>query len=346
MIEFNYTTTSDSSVLDPPKYIKLDKIYNLILIPDNIKISPSDSILINDRPHKVALESGNIDFNNQKYTYLYIAPGFTYQYRSKYNVTINNIKYDLETAFSNKYNPKILYGLLILPDNFLYLFKDQRHITISDGLSSYKTKLINCINKYNFYMGQKNNTLLNILDSSNISSLQHINQEYQDSIFIRPLYNPNFPLGSITFDIKGVNNYCGLSIVSDNYNQKILIDPNKSFTIDNLSFGNYSINLFNKDTILYSTNITINKPITMNTPNRSSLSNFYHKKQPKKNLANLLINLPQHESFEIKGPNNFYRKFNNGYQYLQNILEGYYTITGSSYTKTLYVIKNDNNYIS
>lgn len=352
MISLDFNTTKDESLLNPPQYIQLNKIYNLIIIPyteefNNIfNIKPSDTILINNKYHKVALSSGIIILDDQKYFYFYIAPGFQYQFKSEYLIHINNTTYKLDTYFSTKYSPKILYGLLILSQNLLYLFDSQKTIMVSDGTKSYETNLISKFNKYNFYMGNKNTTILNILNSYNIKTLKLINQEYQKEIFIRPLYNPNFPLGSVTLNFKGVNNICGLSIESDKYSKKLLIDPKQIFTIDNLSFGQYSINLFTKDKLLFNQQITIDKIDNTNILSKSSLINFYIKQNPLPNKANLLINLPSHQNFEITGPDNFYKKFNSGYQYLQNIEEGYYTIITKKFNKMLYVVKNDNNYLS
>lgn len=352
MITLKYSTTKDESILDPPQYIQLDKIYNLIIIPHTeqyssvFNIKPSDSVLINGKYHKVALSSGKILLNNQEYFYFYIAPGFKYKLKSEYTIQIDESIHKLDTYFSSKYSPKILYGLLVLPENLLYLFRNHKTILVSDGSKHYETNLINSYNKYNFYMGHKNNTILDILHPNNSPILKLINQEYQNEIFIRPLYNPNFPLGSLTLTFQGVNYNCGLSIDSDKYSKKLLIDPKQTFTIDNLSFGQYTINLFTKDGLLFSKTITIDKVDKEEISSKSSITNFYIKKNPLKDKANLLINLPLHETFEIKGPDNFFKQFNNGYQYLQNISEGYYTITGKNFEKTIYVIKNDNNYLS
>lgn len=364
MIELEYSTTKDESILNPPQYLKIDKIYNLIIIPHKeeykefFDIQPSDSILINGKAHKVAISSGSIELNNQKYFYFYLAPGFKYVYGRSYNITYQNLNINLDIILSSKYSPKILYGLLILPNNFYYLFDKHKNLIVSDGQISFETKIIDIFNKYNFYMAQKNNTIINILDPSNIQTLKTINQDYQDSIFIRPLFNNNFPLGSIRFLVKGVNSMCGISIEGINYNKKLLVESNKSFLIDNLSFGNYTIQLFNKEgplvvdyvnSVLHNSSnldIGIDKINTPKNSQQSSLLNFYNRTQPSKNKANLLVNLPVNDSFEIFGPNNFNQQFSSGYQYLQNIAEGYYTIKTKNNQKSLFVVKNDNNYIS
>lgn len=352
MITLEYSTTKDESILDPPQYIKLDKIYNLIIIPNTeeykeiFNIKPSDSVIINNKYHQVAISSGKISLNNQDYFYFYIAPGFKYQFKSEYSIKVGDTTHKLDTSFSTKYSPKILYGLLILPNNFLYLFHNHKTIFVSDSTKSYETSLISAYNKHNFYMGNKNNTILDILRPNNYPTLKLINQDYQNEIFIRPLYNPNFPLGSLTLTFKGVNYNCGLSIESDKYRKKILVDPRKTFTIDNLVFGQYNINLFTETDLLFSQTIIIDKLDIPNVQSKSSINNFYTKNKPLKDKANLLINLPMNQEFEIKGPNNFYMKLNNGYQYLQNLTEGYYIVIGNNFEKTIYLIKNDNNYLS
>lgn len=363
IIDIEYISTKDYSVLNTNKFLKIDKIQNLILIPNIIEnnsffnIKPTDIVSINNTKQKVALDSGFIDLNNNSYFYFYIAPGIKQQVNKIYSLEYSGQSIKLDMTLSTNFTAKFVFGLLVLPDNYYYLYHNQKKLILSDGIVSYETQINNIINKHNFYMANKNNTLIFILNSYNFKQLQLINQKFSNNYFIKPLYNINYPLGKLQISIKGVKDKYGINIKSSKYNKNFLVDTGKPLIIDDLPFGQYTIQVYNKDGIVIigkSNEITINSNSIdieiLQSPGEqttnSSLQQFYSKNKPQQDKANLLVNLPLNESFEIFGPNNFTKQFTSGYQYLQNIDDGYYNIKTNNNTKTFYVIKNDNNYIS
>lgn len=359
MIDIGYSTTVDYTGLNPPKFVKIHKIYNTVLIPKHDVsnfIQPTDTIsfAINNKiiKQKAGLYSGSITLYNREYYYFYIIPGFSIDSNQKsYSIFIGDKQLSLNTYLDPSYSAKLINGLLILPNNFNYAFNHTNYSIILADNKNLFTHIIKQDNKYNYYMANTNNTLLYVLDERNLTSLYTINNSLED-IYIRPLFNKNYPLGSCRISSKGVSNY------------RILFGDNifrfkDSINIDNLPAGQYSIRfLDNNDnpiTINTANNTIINQDkldITINKRNRSNITQSSIVSpplldKPSPNYSNLTINLkPYTIFFELFGPHNFYRKFNKGFQILHNIIPGEYHIKSKNIDQKILVIKNDNNYFS
>lgn len=358
MIDIEYTTTSDYTKLNPPKFIKPNKILNTVLIPrESIKnpIVPTDTVtfIIGNKTikQKVGLDSGIIQLYNRYYYYFYIVPGLTYQFNNSYSISIENNIVQLNTYFDSSYSAKLINGLLVLPNNFNYAFNHTNYGIILYDNKNILTRIFKQDNKYNYYMANTNNTLLYILNNENTKSLYEINNNFQD-IYIRPLYNRNYPLGSCRISSKGVND-CRLL-----FGNNILKFKN-TISIEHLPVGKYNIRFLDKDNNLITINTANNKIINKDTleinidqkkfttTTSSSIVTTAHLDKPALGTSNLIINLkPYKTQFELIGPNNFYRKFYIGYQQLHNILPGEYHIKSKSINDKILVIKNDNNYYS
>lgn len=360
MIDIGFSTTPDYTGLNPPKFVKISKIYNTVLIPKHDVphfVQPADTISfgIDNRTikQKVGLHSGFITLYNKEYYYFYIIPGFPSDAFNKksYSIFIGDKQLSLNTFFDSSYSAKLINGLLILPNNFNYTFNHTNYSIVLANNKNLFTNIIKQDNKYNYYMANTNNTLLYILNSQNTTSLYELNNSFQDA-YIRPLFNKNYPLGSCKISAKGVSNY------------RLLFGNNifrfkDSINIDHLPAGQYKIVfLDNKD-----------NPITINTVNnniiqqdsfnisidrrqapkttQSSILTVPYLDKPDINYSNLVINLkPYHTTFELFGPQNFARKYNTGFQQLHNIIPGEYYIKYQDINVKILVIKNDNNYFS
>lgn len=356
MLNIRYSTTPDYSGLNPPQFVKILKIYNTILIPiDQIgnEIQPSDTVsfLYNKKiiKQKAGIGNGTVKLYNKEYYYFYIVPGFSSYIPD--SIILNDQSIKLNKHFDPQYQAKIVNGLLVLDNNFNYLFS---HINYAITLVNNKnifTNIIRFENKYNYYSFNTNNTLLHILNPINNACLYELNNTYSD-IYIRPLFNKNYPLGRCLISSEGVSN---IRIKIGNN----IFRFNETINIDHLPSGNYNIVFLDKDnnTIDISTlnnkswnksnfNIKIDKLVS-NQSTQSSLTEAAQFSTPKKNFSNLLINIyPYNTAFEIFGPNNYYKKFSTGYQKLENIESGIYNIKFRNTNKEILVIKNDNNYFS
>jgi hypothetical protein len=213
------------------------------------------------------------------------------------------------------------------------------------------THILKQENKYSYYMPNTNNTILHVLDTKNINLLSTIGNGLQD-LYIRPLFNRNYSLGSCNISIEGVDN-CrilfgnNISIFKDTinigylpagqYKVAFLDDKDNPITITSVNG-----NIIDQDSF----HIKIDRRLLSNQTQTSLLSKDILDK-PSPEYSNLTINLtPHNTSFELFGPNNFYRSFKKGFQQLHNIIPGEYNIKYKNITKTILVIKNDNNYFS
>jgi len=360
MIDLVFDTTNDYSALNPAKFVKINKTYNTVLLPKKNLIEPIqptdivtfsiDNKLIKQ---KAGIDCGTVNLYSDNYYYFYIVPGFdidTY-YNKSFDIFIGSERIKLKKYLDPSPSAKIINGLLVLPNNYNYVFNHTNYGIILANKKNLFSHLIKKEAKYSYYMPNTNNTLIHILDNKNINSLYEINNTLSDT-YIRPLFNNNYPLGSAIISAKGVSNSrikIGNSIYL--FNGRI--------TIDHLPYGKYNISLLDQDNqevpikylngILYEKNnfiINIDR-ISYDHDKISSLQVGTVFEKPMFNMSNLLINIhPNNKSFELIGPNNFYKKYTKGYQKLKNIESGNYTIKYDNITKDIFVIKNDNNYFS
>jgi hypothetical protein len=299
----------------------------------------------------VGLDSGLIDLYNKPYYYFYLIPGFPIEYNASYEIFIDDKLIKLKNYLDPVYTAKIINGLFILPNNFNYAFNHTSlAITMYNNRNIF-THILKQENKYSYYMPNTNNTILHVLDTKNINLLSTIGNGLQD-LYIRPLFNRNYSLGSCNISIEGVDN-CrilfgnNISIFKDTinigylpagqYKVAFLDDKDNPITITSVNG-----NIIDQDSF----HIKIDRRLLSNQTQTSLLSKDILDK-PSPEYSNLTINLtPHNTSFELFGPNNFYRSFKKGFQQLHNIIPGEYNIKYKNITKTILVIKNDNNYFS
>jgi hypothetical protein len=361
-MNIEYIKTDDYSGGYPPQFLPIKNLYNTILIPKHsISTAPQPtdtiSIIIDNKQYKqkVVIESGEINFYDDLYYFFYLAPGFSRSSILSKNIQIaigENI-IQLNTEFDASYSAKIINGLIILEDNFSYFFK---HINYGLSLNDKKQNLVYITkqqNKYNYYDANKNNTILNILDTRNSTVLFDINQNINTS-FIKPLHNKNYPLGSINIisDSGVSNSRIKINNKTFSFNKNANIDylPAGKYTISLLdNLGNeITINQLNKESWNKSTfTVEISAILAIENNKKSTMATFFDEVKPDIGYSNLLINLvPYHTEFELFGPNNWKRKFIGGYQFIKNIIAGEYKIKYKNKINTILVIKNDNNYFS
>lgn len=361
-ISIDYSFMNDYTGLNPPVFLQVMRLYNLILLPiiddktynikisDNIKIldKTTDSIL----RQKVVFSTGQIQLDSQNYFYFYIANGIPYQ-DHEYALVLDNTNIDLQTH-TNINSAKLLIGSLILSDNYSYMFDTNIPLLANIDNHYIKFNINQIINKYNFYQGLTNNTILFILDANNFEILSRINT-LNHSILIRPLYYKDFPLGSLSINI---SNYSG---VSNNeisefkifINNKSYYINSNSLNIKNLASNKYTIKIIDRLGLLdidYLNGQLLNKDeFTISIPlikdsyklDKIALPIPRDYKQPSAERANLMINLDHNQPFELLGPNNFYKQYSSGYQSLYNIDSGNYIIKYNDRLQSFYVPPNE-----
>lgn len=369
-INIDYSITNDYSKLNPPNFIKILDIYNTIIIPvsllDSFNINVGDSIQIVDHANKnykitqkVILEYGKINLGFQDYYYFYIGNGISISdTNSKYSLIFNNQIFPLSLKFNNPNSVKLLIGLLVLPDNYSYtIYKQQNHIINIDG-KDHKIYVADYINKLNYFVANKNTTLVKVLSPINSQILQYLNNSNLNiSKYIRPLCNSNFPLGSLKLNITNKGVFYPIEYQICVNNNKYLVNSN-IITIQNLEAGQYTIRIIDRTGSLNIDQINneiwnketfdiIIPQAEYNTDYRiKTLPTLYRKTQPINGFANLMINLSYNDPVEIFGPNNFYYKSNIGYFGIDNILGGNYSIKQNNITKDFMIFTNDTTYIN
>ena len=368
-IDIDYQVRSDYTAIDPPKFVSILNLYNLILIPINDKnnalcnFSISDEIKIYNKNtnkyyyQKVVLSCGYIKLSNTEYYYFYIGNGISSP-PDQLVLQHNGQNYDMSTSLDQSANIKLLKGLLVLSDNFSYMFNtnDQAIINISDKQSLVKITKIE--NKYNFYKANTNSTILHILDESNFNLLYNINNPYSTNVLIRPLCYLNSPLGGFKISIKD-----DIGVSNDEFKYKIFINNkgyfiNNVLDIKNLAGGSYSIKIIDKIGLIQIGNLNgqlvnsdsfkINIPTVKDEYKilEHKLPHLHKRLEPNTGQSNVMINLPYNKPFEIFGPNNFYRQYKYGHQAIYNVSGGEYIVKSENMTKNFFIIKNTNNYIS
>jgi hypothetical protein len=329
--------------------IPVEIIDNPIVATDTI------TFLVNGKSvkQKAAVDYGTIKLYDKEYYYTYIAPGFPIsQYSStKYEILINHKIIKLVTYFDPSNRPKLINGLVIIPATYNYMFINSNYGRIIANDRVLFTRLFKKENKYAYYQANTNNTLIHILDKSNVNTLSLINDNH-NTIGISPLFNPGYPLGRIQISTNGVFN--GRIRI----NQQIHNFYNKDLTIDYLPHGRYNISVldnsdnsvvvdklngkdWNKD------NFDIDIPyIKPSVKKSSTLAQFAQETQPSPDYANLTINLiPNNIEFKLMGPN-YNKQFRSGYQKIKNLIPGRYTLFFNNTLENITVIKNTNNYFS
>lgn len=365
-INISYNITNDYTGINPSKYISILKIRNLILLPleynqtYNIKLNNTINILDKTTntiiKQKIVFSTGQIELYSNKYIYFYIANGIPYE-DHEYAIILENSHIDLETKIhTSKHSAKLLIGSFILNNNYKYMFDTNIPILVNIDNTIIKLNINQIINKYNFYQPLTNNTIL--LFDFNYSELLYKINSFNYNILIRPLYYINFPLGSLSIHI---SDYSGVSNNKSEFkifvNDKSYYINSNSLNIQNLTsntytikiidrFGLLNINLLNGH-ILNKNEFIVYIPLIKNNYKLSNkkLPIPRSTRPPLSGLANLMINLDHDQSFELLGPNNFYRKYLNGYQSLYNIDSGNYIINYNNYFKSFYIPPNEITFI-
>lgn len=189
MDTFSYFTRPDLTYNNYYKPSPVELIYNTILIPidkypdlENYEISNKVTIK-NGRTkgifeQSVVFDNGIIELNNTKYRYFYIAPGIRINNKNlekqDFVLSINNQEINLNLLFTNP-NAKLLIGILVLSNNYYYYFDNNDIGILYINNKKIKCNLVSKINKYNYYMSRRINTIINIMDNKNLDIFYELN---------------------------------------------------------------------------------------------------------------------------------------------------------------------------
>lgn len=343
-INIDYKITNDYSGRNSPPFLKIIKLYNLILLPyKDYNIKLSDTINIVDKTtnstirQKVVFSIGDIILDQTKYFYFYIGNGITYE-DHEYALIINSEQIDLQTHL-NSNSAKLLIGTLILDDNYSYMFNTNIPLLANIDNFFIKFDINNILNKYNFYQPLVNNTILFLLDYTNFEILSALNSK-NNHILIRSLYYKDFPLGSLYLKLSnynGVSNNGFLEFKIFLNNKSYYLNTN-SLNIINLASNNYTIKIIDRFGLLnidflngqlYNrSEFTINIPLIKDNYNLNKISLPIPREysSPVQGFSHLMINLNNDQSFQLLGPHNFHKTYNHGRQSLYNISSGKYIL--------------------
>lgn len=225
-----------------------------------------------------------------------------------------------------------------------------------------------------FILDSNNTELISFLNSDNIGpmmtrSITTMKNNKKGSIslsiyggvsYIKGVYDPSIMKYKITFTSIETNN-------------SEVFYTDRDIEITNLSCGRYSINIIDmgnnhqdfvngqsiKENLFYidilgsieeEQEMIINRLKTQHGIDGGIINNGTFTKFKRaastttanKDRGSLLINImPYNTSLEILGPDNFYQKYDNSYQLIENLYPGKYTLKINSKQKTFFIVKND-----
>jgi hypothetical protein len=235
--------------------VQIERIYSLILIPQKLitNINTIDKIKIINQKKKyeqsVVFCKDELTVGNNKFYAINIAPGFRVDHlleKNNYSLVLDNNEYKLDLVLTSSDSPKLLIGNLILSDNFYNRFNDNDNIELNINNKNIRAKIKNRFNKYNYYIGEKITTVLELLDYNTIYNLN--SNIIYSSCTVRSLDTKTTKRkGSIILDFYDPPTDLMVSLSS--HNTKVIkntenIGSKLYFT--NLEKNNYIIEIFNK----------------------------------------------------------------------------------------------------
>lgn len=347
-ININYSLTNDYTGINSPVFISIMNIYNLILLPVNnqdvYNFKINDIIRIIDKTNNVIISqsvvfsTGYVELSSQRYYYFYIANGIK-KNNHDYAIILDDKQIDLVNNLYATNSAKLLIGSLILEDSYSYMFDKSIPLLANIDNNYIKFNFHSMINKYNFYKALTNTTVLFVLDTDNFDLLYKLNSDY-NSFLIRPLFYKNFPLGSLSLKLSEYNGVSNKDITEFKVfvNDKSYYINSSILNINNLVSGQYTIKIIDRIGLLNIDYLNGQKFDSkefiidiMPIKDKYNLDTIAlpiprENKSPRQGLVNLMINLDHNQSFELLGPNNFYKLYSSGYQSLYNMSSGDYVI--------------------
>lgn len=241
-------------------FVSVEQVYNTILIDNsdnNIpQITGKKITLVNKRNNKefhqsIVFDSGNISIGQTEHTYYTIAPGLKIKNpiseKDNYQLKIDDNIYPLSLLMKPK-SHKLIIGLLILSDNYYTNFSINDKIELYCDNNLITGNIKNIKNKFNYYSGNRINTILDIISSNNTDILYALNNNnLYDKILVRSSDTTLLKQkGSIRLYCRNSDKYrLGIKCAGvDNsyYAEYNMIDR---LVIDNLSVGKYVLTIHN-----------------------------------------------------------------------------------------------------
>lgn len=255
-IKLNYYTRSDYSYNAHFPSVPIERIYNLVLIPQEL-ISNIDSVnkirILNKKKkydQSVVFSKNEFSIGNNKFYAINIAPGLRLDHlleKNNYALELDNNEYVLDLVLTASNSPKLLIGNLILSDNFYSRFNNNDNIEVNINNKNICAKINNRLNKYNYYIGEKIATILEVLDYNvlyNLNSNITYNQCYVRSLDTKSNNNK----GSLCLDFYSSAKDLTITLSSHNNKYEITTDNVQSKVyFKNLVKGNYVVEIFNKN---------------------------------------------------------------------------------------------------
>lgn len=275
-IRLDYYTRPDYSYNALFPFVQIERIYNLVLIPTNL-LENIDSLnkikIINKKNNQkynqsVVFSKNEISILNNKFYAINIAPGFRLDHileKNDYCLSINNKEISLDLILNSSESPKLLVGNLVLFDNFYNRFNDGDNIELNINNKIIYGKIYQRFNKYNYYIGNKVTTILDIINENNYNILYNLNSNIlYNKCYVRSLDTKsnnnkgslclNFLDSSKNLVVRCYSNNKIYSKTTDNILSKLYFND--------LEKNNYIIEIFNKNNIDNKYLINYNNAIT------------------------------------------------------------------------------------
>lgn len=257
-IKLNYYTRPDYSYNAHFPFVPIERIYNLVLISQEMisNISDLNKIRILNKKQKydqsVVFSKEEFSVGNNKFYAINIAPGLRLDHlleKNNYSLVLDNNEYVLDLVLTGSNTPKLLIGNLVLSDNYYSRFNNNDNIEVNINNKNISTKIKNRLNKYNYYIGEKITTILEVLDYNivyNLNSNTQYNQCYARSIDTKMNNNK----GSLCLDFYSSAKDLTIRLSLHNNKYEITTDNIQSKVyFRDLVKGNYTVEIFNKNDI-------------------------------------------------------------------------------------------------
>lgn len=236
-------------------FTPIKQLYCCILVPIDLEslcnINTTDKITIIDHTtnkqytQSVIFDRKYITINNQNHLAFFIAPGISIDnfINSNLSLLYNNNTYELNYGLTKKNICKLIIGLFILSDNYLYKFNTNDTIQLYRDNTFISGKVYSVKNKFNYYSGNKITTILDVLNTDNMNLISFLHQDLFTKTYVRSLSTLKYDqLGSIVIKSNANQKY-NVTCLNYSNNDITNFELLNRLEIDDLPAGNYNIKI-------------------------------------------------------------------------------------------------------
>jgi hypothetical protein len=260
-IAVNITSFNDYSTKALFDSVETQKVYNLILLPDNSnitddKILNSTKIYIqhnkNKIPQNLCMDYGKISIDDNIYRYYYVFPGLSsLQTYKPSTLIVDDIECDIQHKFGNS-QPKLVIGSLIMRNDYGFAYKNNDIVRISSNDKDINIQIDQVYIKTGLYLSNNIYTIINAINSNLPleDGLVFINNN-EECILQSLTTKSNNRLGSIICYVSnGDKNSLRAILINENEDkEEYNFNNTYTLTINNLRYGKYKLIVQDKNGI-------------------------------------------------------------------------------------------------